>query len=159
EQVYRALREAVYEGEGEAGSDAGAIAKLMKGEAVYHNGSDVAILAASSKSVRGPHVPSLKLDEVDEIGPELRGAGMGMCMNRHGSTASVVMTSTWHRLHGPMGELMDRAAAGEFPLYTFCAFEILEGCPERRSGRWVGGEAVYEKCPQCPLKPWCHAEL
>src|SRR5262249_28835497 len=72
EQVYRALREAVYEGEGEEGSDAGTIAKLMKGEALYHNGSDVAILAASSTSVRGPHVPSLKLDEVDEIPSDLR---------------------------------------------------------------------------------------
>ena len=36
-------------------------------EAHYENGSEVSILAASSTSVRGPHVPSLKLDEVDEI--------------------------------------------------------------------------------------------
>lgn len=158
EQVYRALREAVYEGRGEAGSDADSIARLLKGEAHYHNGSDVAILAASSKSVRGPHVPSLKLDEVDEIAPELREAAMGMCMNRHGSSASVVMTSTWHRLDGPMGQLVDRAGGGEFPLYTFCAFETLETCPEWRSGPKVGGEAGYANCPQCPLKPWCHAE-
>jgi hypothetical protein len=158
EQVYRALREAVYEGSGPKGSDADSIARLLKGEAVYHNGSDVAILAASSRSVRGPHVPSLRLDEVDEIDPELREAAMGMCMNRYGSNASVVMTSTWHRLNGPMSQLMDRAAANEFPLYTFCAFEILEQCPDERSGRWVGGDAGYEHCPACPLKPWCHAE-
>lgn len=158
EQIYRALREAVYEGAGEKGSDAETIAKLLKGEAIYQNGSDVAILAASSKSVRGPHVPSLKLDEVDEIAPDLREAAVGMCMNRHGSSASVVMTSTWHRVNGPMADLMDRARSEEFPLYTFCAFEVLEKCPESRSGPWVGGEAGYAKCPACPLKPWCHSE-
>jgi hypothetical protein len=158
EQVYRALREAVYEGRGEKGSDAGSIARLMKGEAIYHNGSNVAILAASSTSVRGPHVPSLKLDEVDEIEPDLREAAMGMCMNRHGSSASVQMTSTWHRVNGPMAGLMDRARGGEFPLFTFCTFEVLEHCPEERSGPWVGGEAGYLNCPLCPLKPWCHSE-
>jgi len=158
EQVYRALREAVYEGSGPKGSDADSIAKLMKGEAIYKNGSDVSILAASSKSVRGPHVPSLKLDEVDEIAPELREAAMGMCMNRHGATASVVMTSTWHRVNGPMSCLMDRARSQEFPMFTFCAFEILEGCPAERSGPWVGGETGYIHCPECPLKPWCHGE-
>ena len=83
---------------------------------------------------------------------------MGMCMDRHGSTASALMTSTWHRVNGPMAGLMDRAAAGEFPLFTFCAFEVLEHCPEDRSGPKVGGEACYANCPQCPLKPWCHAE-
>jgi hypothetical protein len=158
EQVYRALREAVYEGEGEKGSDAGSIAKLMRGEARYHNGSDVAILAASSRSVRGPHVQALKLDEVDEMDAELRDAAMGMSMNRHGSSASVIMTSTWHRINGPMSELMERAGGGEFPLFSFCTFEILERCDEARSGPWVGGEAGYLNCPQCPLKSWCHAE-
>jgi hypothetical protein len=157
-QVYRALRETVYEGKGRKGSDAHVIAKLLKGEAIYHNGSDVSILAASSTSVRGPHVASLKLDEVDEIAPDLREAAMGMCMNRNGSTASALMTSTWHRMNGPMAGLMDRAAAGEFPLYTFCAFDVLERCLDDRSGPKVGGEACYANCPQCPLKPWCHAE-
>src|SRR5262249_10915380 len=152
EQVYRALREAVQQGKGELGSDANAIARLHKEEATYHNGSDVAILAASSTSVRGPHVPSLKLDEVDEIPNDLREAAMGMCMNRHGSKASVVMTSTWHKVNGPMAGLMERALAREFPLYTFCAFEVLEQCPDDRSGPRL------EKCPECPIQRWCHED-
>src|SRR5437763_12469746 len=132
------------------GSDGKAVARLLKGEAVYRNGSDVAILAASSTSVRGPHVPSLKLDEVDEIAPELREAAMGMCIERHGSSASVVMTSTWHRVNGPMAGLMEQALAGEFRLYSFCAFEVLERCPASRSG------AALERCPGCPLFRYCH---
>ncbi len=158
EQVYRALREAVYEGHGEKGSDADQIEKLTKGEARYVNGSDVSILAASSTSVRGPHVPSLKLDEIDEIEPELREAAMGMCMNRHDAPASVVMTSTWHRQNGPMSELIERAGEGQIKFFSFCSFEILEPCSASRSGPWVGGERGYAHCPQCPLKPWCHAE-
>ena len=76
---------------------------------------------------------------------------MGMCMDRHGSKASVLMTSTWHRVNGPMSELMDRGEAGEFPVYRFCAFDVLEHCSVERSGRWL------EKCPECPLMPYCHA--
>lgn len=149
-QVYRALKEIVRDGRGRIGSDQGAICELLKGEARYHNGSEVSILAASSTSVRGPHVPSLKLDEVDEIDTECREAAMGMCMDRHGMPASVVMTSTWHRIGGPMSTLMDQARSGAFPLYTFCTFEVLERCPESRSG------PELELCPACPLQPYCH---
>ncbi len=53
-QVYQALRELVRDGRGRVGSDGAAIEKLLKSEARYHNGSEVAILAASSTSVRGP---------------------------------------------------------------------------------------------------------
>lgn len=150
EQVYRALREVVYEGRGSLGSDSASIESLLKGSARYVNGSEVAILAASSTSVRGPHVPSLKLDEVDEIPSALREAAMGMCMDRHGSSASVLMTSTWHRVNGPMSELMERGQAGEYPVFRFCAFEVLERCPEERSG------SKLEKCPDCPLFSYCH---
>ncbi len=65
EQIYRALREFV--SLWPEARDPKPVKSLRKGEAVYQNGSEVAILAASSTSVRGPHVPSLKLDEVDEI--------------------------------------------------------------------------------------------
>ncbi len=151
EQIYRALRDTIYHSDSKAGGDAASISRLLKGEAVYRNGSEVSVLAASSRSVRGPHVPSLKLDEVDEIATDLREAAMGMCMDdRHGSKASVLMTSTWHRVNGPMAGLMERAAAGEFPLYTFCVFEVLETCPDERSGKFL------EKCPTCPLVKWCH---
>jgi hypothetical protein len=146
-QVHEALRDLVVRG-----LDGDAVEKLTKEGATYANGSEVSILSASSTSVRGPHVPSLKLDEVDEIAPEIREAAMGMCMNRRGARASVVMTSTWHRVGGPMSELMDRAHAGEFPMYHFCTFDVLERCPEERSG------PDLEKCPACPLMPWCHED-
>jgi hypothetical protein len=60
----------------------------------YHNGSLVSILAASATSVRGPHVSSPKLDEVDGIDPDIRESAMGMAMEMRGYPSSVLMTST-----------------------------------------------------------------
>ena len=155
EQVYRALREITQARQDRDKDDPAGIAKFLKNEAIYKNGSDVAILAASSKSVRGPHVPSLKLDEVDEIDRECREAAMGMCMARKGAPASILMTSTWHRTNGPMAELIERANQNDFMLFTFCTFEVLERCPPERSGERTPGTYQYEKCPKCPLFSYC----
>lgn len=142
QQVYLAIRDFHH-------ADPRDIVRANAERSVYKNGSEVSILTASSKSVRGPHVPTLQLDEVDEIDPEIRQAAMGMSMARRGVSASVRMTSTWHNLGGPVAELIDKAAAGDFPLYRFCAFEVLERCPEERSG------PNLENCPACPLARWC----
>ncbi|MFO0955839.1 MAG: hypothetical protein U0800_00035 [Isosphaeraceae bacterium] len=148
EQILRALRKLVWDH-----ADVPDNPKLLRDRAAYPNGSEVEILAASATSVRGPHVASLKLDEVDEIDPDLRDAAMGMCMNQNGMAASVLMTSTWHRQDGPISELMDRSRNGVFPMHTFCAFEVLERCPESRSG------PNLERCGECPLMTWCHQEV
>ena len=158
QQIYDALKKLVLDGSGPLGSDGDAIALLLSKAAHYRNGSKVEILACSAKSVRGPHIPSLKLDEVDEIDDSLRQDSLGMCMADAGLSASILMTSTWHRVGGPMAALIDAAEGGDFPLYRFCIFEVMERCPESRSGPWVGGDAGYAHCPECPLKPWCHAE-
>jgi hypothetical protein len=160
-QIYHALRDIAYHYEGKKGNDSEAIAKLLKDGATYANGSEVEILAASPTSVRGPHVPSLKLDEVDEIDTDIRESAMGMCLGRKadkkkkraGINASVIMTSTCHKVHGPMSRLIKQAEAGAFPLYTMCAFEVLERCPKERSGPKVGDG--YANCPRCPLQVYC----
>ncbi len=160
-QIYHALRDIALRHEGKKGDDSEAIAKLRKDGATYANGSEVEILAASPTSVRGPHVPSLKLDEVDEIDTDIRESAMGMCLGRKadrkkkrkGMNASVIMTSTCHRVHGPMAKLIEQAEKGAFPLYTMCAFEVLERCPKERSGPKVG--EGYANCPTCPINRYC----
>lgn len=77
---------------------------------------------------------------------------MGMAMEKRGVRSSVLMTSTWHRVAGPMAELMERGKAGAFPVDSYCMFEVLERCPEERSGPQL------ELCPQCPIFTWCHAD-
>ena len=128
----------------------GMLTRFGRESAAYVTGSTVSILATSEKSVRGPHVPTLRLDEIDEIDPELRQSAVGMCMARDGVRASMSMTSTWHRVGGPMAEMLDQARAGMFRAWTFCVFDVLERCPEERSG------AGLERCPECPLVEWCH---
>ncbi len=159
EQIYQALRELVELEADHFKRDVDDVSKLQRTKAQYVNGSEVAILAASSRSVRGPHVPSLKLDEVDEIDPDCREAALGMCMGRRRRrgkrgykemTGSVVMSSTWHRPYGPMADMIKRARAGDLPFYTFCIFEVLERCSSQRSGENL------ENCPKCPLFSYCH---
>lgn len=145
EQVYHALRD--FHSIRGVASPCTAITATR---ATYRTGSEVSVLAASRTSVRGPHVATLRLDEVDEIDPDIREAAFGMCMRLHGVPASVSLTSTWHRVGGPMSDLVDRGRAGEFPTFSFCAFEVLERCPEERSG------PDLENCPACPIVKWCH---
>jgi hypothetical protein len=120
--------------------------------ATYETGSEVSFIPASQKSVRGPHVPTLRLDEVDEIEPGVREAAIGMAMELDDVPASITMTSTWHRIAGPMAGLIERGRDGAFPVFSFCAFEVLERCPEERSG------PNLERCPDCPIMKWCHAD-
>lgn len=152
QQIYDALKAIVLDGCGPLGNDEDTVDQLLANEARYVNGSEARILACSNRSVRGPHVQTLKLDEVDEIPDNFRESAMGMCMAKDGLSAAIDMTSTWHNVGGPMTALVERAEAGEFPLYRFCAFEVLERCPESRSGKHL------EKCPDCPLFKYCHEE-
>ena len=148
QQIYEAL-EAFHQ----AIPEPSVFKRLLNTAAEYKTGSKVSILAASSTSVRGPHVPNLCLDEVDEIAPDIRESATGMCMALRGVSASIAMTSTWHRVGGPMTELIEKGRSGVFPVHTFCAFEVLERCPEERSG------PNLEHCPSCPLVKWCHGDI
>jgi hypothetical protein len=153
-QIYNALTRHVRKGHGAGGSDGGpdVIRSLLKEKAEYANDSAVSILAASEKSVRGPHVPTLALDEVDEIDEGYRNDAMGMNMAMGGLAASVHMGSTSHRPDGPMTRIVAQAREEGWPLFVCCAFEVLERCPTGRSGGHL------EKCPECPLVQWCHED-
>jgi hypothetical protein len=154
EQIYNALKDF-----DRADPHGGFFEGVTKTKATYSTGSTVAILSASPTSVRGPHIPTLCLDEVDEIETDTRDSALGMCMERDGIPASVAMTSTWHRVGGPMADLMERGQAGEFPTWTFCIFEALQGCDAGRSGPRVDGPDLYAGCPECPIRPFCHSDV
>ncbi|MFM7130914.1 MAG: hypothetical protein ACKO0V_16310 [bacterium] len=149
-QIYEALQHISRGMDSRNVQESKVLSQLMTNRGSYRNGSEVMILPASSTSVRGPHIPTLLLDEVDEIKNELRESAMGMCMNIGNMPAATVMTSTWHRVGGPMSELVARGEANEFPFFRFCIFEVMERCSETRSG------PNLEKCPSCPLVQWCH---
>lgn len=123
---------------------------FAKTRAVYGNGSEIMMLAASETSVHGPHVPRLFMDEVDEIDNSIRESASGIPMEQNGVKASTVLLSTWHRVAGPMAGLIKKASEGAFRMFTFCVFDVLERCPESRSGPKLEG------CESCLLKKFCH---
>lgn len=154
-QIYDAINDLIYIGRGRWGTDRGSIAELLAKRATYRNGSNIAMLAASSRSARGPHVPKLCLDEIDEIDRRIFDSAVGMAQEdtRRGHPTQVLMTSTWHKENGLMGEKIEAARAGAFPIHEFCVFEVLEHCPDERSG------PNLEKCPECPIVSLCHADI
>lgn len=151
QQIYEGLRD--FRSTRPGYRDLTLFSQFNKERCEYTNGSVVDYIPASDKSVRGPHVPTLRLDEVDEMEADIRESAMGMCMSMHGASASVSMTSTWHRVGGPMAELLKRGEAGDFRVFRFCVWEVLERCPTERSG------ANLEHCESCPLKRWCHSDI
>ena len=62
----------------------------------FRNGSEVEILTQSPTTVRGVHVPRLRLDEVEEFKREVFEAALYIPHSRRGLGARVEMLSTMH---------------------------------------------------------------
>ena len=90
------------------------------------NGSYVTALAASSKSVRGPHPQKLVLDEIDEMEKIIYNAAQGQHMPKHGIQDQVVCSSTLHKPYGLMAEVVDNAEETGHKLYKWCIEEVTE---------------------------------
>jgi hypothetical protein len=90
------------------------------------NGSWVMALAASQKSVRGPHPQKLRLDEVDEMAPEIFDAALGQPKEAHGIKDQVVASSTEHHPFGMMANIIDNRHERGASLYRWCVEEVRE---------------------------------
>jgi len=88
------------------------------------NGSWVMALAASQKSVRGPHPQRLRLDEVDEMAPEIFDAALGQPKESYGIPDQVVASSTLHHPFGMMANLIDNREERGAKLYRWCVEEV-----------------------------------
>ena len=88
------------------------------------NGSWVTALAASQKSVRGPHPQRLRLDEVDEMAPEIFDASLGQPKANYGIMDQVVASSTLHHPFGMMADLIDNREDRGAALYQWCVEEV-----------------------------------
>ena len=60
-------------------------------------------------------------------------------------------TSTWHRLDGPMGRLIEGSPANGVRVHKWNVWEALRRCPPARHR---GGQG----CRQCPLREPCLAK-
>jgi len=112
------------------------------GRTRFANKSEVGILTQSAKSVRGPHVPRLRLDEVDEFDPDIFQAALKITQSMKGHVGRTEIFSTMHRRFGLMADLVREHRARGFRLLKWCLWEVIERCRDRHCGR-------------CPLAEEC----
>jgi len=108
----------------------------------FKNGSEVSILTASTKSVRGPHPQRLLLDEVDEIEKEVFESALSQPVSKYGHGAVLGMFSTNHKVAGQMDAAIQNAIEKGIPVYKYCIWECIESCRD------------YE-CSTCQLSSLC----
>jgi hypothetical protein len=109
---------------------------LVEGEALRTrthlvNGSNIQILTASTKSVRGPHPQKLKLDEVDEFEDRIYEAALLIPKSAKGIRASVQIYSTMHKAYGLMNRVITEAAESGYRVFKWCVFDVMEKCVGR----------------------------
>jgi hypothetical protein len=102
-------------------------------------GNSIQALLASQNSVRGPHVPRLRLDEIDEMKLDIFDAAMGQPMEMSGIRPNTVASSTHHNAIGTMTEILKRAAEKNWPVYRWCYRETL------KPHGWLSPEEIDRK--------------
>jgi hypothetical protein len=104
---------------------------MLAQRTVLGNLSNIQILTASSKSVRGAHPQKLKLDEIDEMDPRIYEAALSIPMSKRGHRASTHIYSTMHKTYGLMQSVVEEAPARGYQLYKWCILDVLERCDGR----------------------------
>ncbi|MFZ5451501.1 MAG: hypothetical protein ACOZF2_06480 [Thermodesulfobacteriota bacterium] len=110
------------------------------------NGSNINILTASMKSVRGPHPQKLKLDEVDECDDRIYEAALLIPKTKRSIRASTQIYSTMHKAYGLMNRVIEEAAVSGYKVYKWCVFDVMEKCQE------------WRECETCPLLEDCQGK-
>lgn len=109
---------------------------------IFRNRSRMNILAASQKSVRGPHGPRLILDEVDEMEPEIYRASLPILQSDSDIPATLRILSTMNHSGGLMSRIMDQAIEAGQKTYTWCIWDIIERC----EGRECNACVLWDDC-------------
>jgi len=99
---------------------------LTKARISLANGGRLLALSAATRTTRGPHIPRLRIDEADEMPLRIFDASMGQTMERGGIRAQTVVSSTHHYPDGTFTEVLRRAAAKGWPVYSWCYRESME---------------------------------
>jgi hypothetical protein len=92
----------------------------MQMETRLSEGQKIRALLASQTSVRGPHIPRLRIDEADSMTIKLFDAAMGQTMEQGGVKAQTVISSTWQEPEGCFTEVLRRATDRGWPVYQWC---------------------------------------
>lgn len=123
----------------------------------FKSGAKLQVLAASTKSVRGPHPQYLLVDEVDEVDLPVLDAALGQSMSKpsaidgHVIPGVTLLSSTHQYPDGTMTEVKRRAKANGWPHHSWCYRETLVGASKRG---WLVPEEVDRKRAIIPAAMW-----
>ena len=112
-------------------------------------GNMVRSLMASQTSVRGPHNPRLRIDEVDECDIKIVDAALGQPMSKDGVPAQTVLSSTHQNADGTMTELLHRAAEKGWKIHEWCWREA-----SAQPGGWLSEEEIARKRTEVSAAMW-----
>ncbi len=115
----------------------------------FTNGAKVTALKASQTSVRGPHEPRLRLDEIDEMDQDILDAALGQPMSSNGVLPNTVCSSTHQHPAGTMTEMLRRAEINRWAVHTWCYRESMAG-----SAGWLAEAEVEAKRNSIPESMW-----
>jgi hypothetical protein len=90
------------------------------------DGQKIRALLASQTSVRGPHIPRLRIDEAASMTLKLFDAAMGQTMAQGGVLPQTLISFTWPEPNGVFTEVLRRAADRGWPVYSCCWRESLQ---------------------------------
>jgi hypothetical protein len=111
-------------------------------------------LTASQKTVRGPHPPSLLLDEIDEMDLAIFDASLGQPMpqeNWQGRKISpmTAMTSTWQYPDKTFAVVQERFVERDEHIYRWCYKDT-----SNPVDGWLDQETIDQKRREIPAEMW-----
>lgn len=94
-------------------------------DTVMRHGGHMRTLTASQTSVRGPHPPRLRMDEIDEMDQAILDAALGQPMEQRNYLGvmvptQTVMSSTHQYPDKTMSEMIRRSKLQGFPVHEWC---------------------------------------
>jgi hypothetical protein len=122
----------------------------MMSKTYFKNGGFIEIMPGTMKRVNSPHPRIAAWDEVELIDPEVLQEGASMPIRMGDRPPVVRYTSSLKFAHGPMMDLLDKAALPDSTITVrkFCVYEVMEKCPPARHQDGEG-------CKTCPLADSC----
>lgn len=111
-------------------------------DTTMRHGGHMRTLTASQTSVRGPHPPRLRMDEIDEMDQGILDAALGQPMEQmnylgHRVPTQTVMSSTHQYPDKTMSTMIERAHLQGFPVYEWCYRET-----SNATDGWLTPEAI-----------------
>ena len=118
------------------------------------NKANIMPLTASQKTVRGPHPPTLLLDEIDEMDQGIFDAAKGQPMPQKNWRGEIIrpmtaMSSTWQYPDKTFAHEYLRFQEENLPIYTWCYKDTsnpIDG--------WLEQETIDQKRREIPAEMW-----